>query len=248
MASAMVVQHVRTPRSPLLDLAAVRWVTVPRSRTGKPDSLLEGDPDLPLVLDAGPVLVYENRAAMPRVRIAHTVVALADEGAARAWANRTGASRNHARTLGLEDAVAIEPDDRGVFPVAEPLRPSAAEAVWITRHADPDRLEIGARLESTGVVVIADAYAPGWHAWVDGRPTSIHPADLMFRAVLVPAGQHRIELQYRPRGFLVGMGLFAVSVLSCVLMLAAPRLRSSPRNTSRRGDAGRPAERSPPAL
>src|SRR4029077_10963230 len=60
MASAMVVQHVRTPRSPLLDLAAVRWVGVPRSRRGQPYSLLEGDPALPLVLDAGSVLVYEN--------------------------------------------------------------------------------------------------------------------------------------------------------------------------------------------
>jgi hypothetical protein len=221
MASSMVVQKVRVARSALLDLAAARWVAVPRRRPGAPDPLLDGDPQLPLALDDGPVLIYENRAALPRVRIVHRAVRMADENAAAAWARGIGALTDHATNLGLADTVAIEADDHGVLPVVQPPDASAREAVRITEQRSPDRLSLAVQLDSPGLVVIADTYAPGWHAWVDGTPASIHPADLMFRAVAVPAGAHRIELRYRPRGFVVGVALFAVSAAACALALAA---------------------------
>jgi uncharacterized membrane protein YfhO len=52
---------------------------------------------------------------------------------------------------------------------------------------------------------------------VDGTLTSIHAADLMFRAVPVPAGRHLIELRYEPRGFIVGVVLFGVAASGCAL-------------------------------
>jgi hypothetical protein len=219
MASSMVVQHVRVARSALLDLAAARWLVVPRRHPGTPDPLLDGDPDLRLALDDGPVLVYENRAAVPRVRIVHAAVTLADENAAVAWARGIGARDGHARDLGLEDTVMIEADARGDRPALLPPRASAREVVRITEQQNPDRLGIEARLDSPGLVVVADTYAPGWHASVDGTPTSIHPADLMFRAVPVPAGLHHVELRYRPRGFTVGMVLFVAATVACALAL-----------------------------
>jgi hypothetical protein len=128
----MVVQHVRIPRSPLLDLAATRWVAVPRRQPGVPDAFLERDPVLPLAFDDAHVLVYENRGAVPRVRIVHRAVPVADEDAARAWARRTGALTGHANDLGLGDMVMIEPDERGALPAVEPAPVSSREAVWST--------------------------------------------------------------------------------------------------------------------
>src|SRR5262249_45915989 len=69
---------LRTPRPRRRPLAG-RTAPTP----GTPDPLLDGDPDLRLALDDGPVLVYENRAAVPRVRIVHAAVTLADEERSR---------------------------------------------------------------------------------------------------------------------------------------------------------------------
>jgi uncharacterized membrane protein YfhO len=54
-------------------------------------------------------------------------------------------------------------------------------------------------------------------------PTSIHPADLLFRAVSVPAGEHRVELRYRPRAFVVGVVVFTISAVVCAWLLLAGR-------------------------
>jgi hypothetical protein len=221
MAPLMVVQHVRVTRSPLLDLAAVRWVVVPRRGPEPPASVLDADPALRLVLDDGPALVYENDAALPRVRFVHEAVRVPDEEAARAWALRTGALAGHAGDLRLADTVVVEPDEQGRYPVLEPPAPSAHEEVRIADQSDPDRLVIAARLDSPGLVVIADGFVPGWRARVDGVPAPIHPANLMFRAVPVPAGVHTLELEYRPRGFTAGAVLCALAALACVLLLLA---------------------------
>ena len=38
-------------------------------------------------------------------------------------------------------------------------------------------------LDHPGLVVLADAWDPGWRAWVDGRPTEVLQANVAFRAV-----------------------------------------------------------------
>jgi len=48
------------------------------------------------------------------------------------------------------------------------------------------------------LVVVADAYFPGWAATVDGRPAPVLRADGAFVGVAVPAGDHHVELAYRP--------------------------------------------------
>ena len=49
----------------------------------------------------------------------------------------------------------------------------------------------------------------------------LHRANLAFRAVRVPAGRHRVEMAYRPRGLWLGLGVTALSLVA----LAAHRGR-----------------------
>ncbi len=73
----------------------------------------------------------------------------------------------------------------------------------------PDRLELALGLDQGGFVVVTEAFDPGWRASLDGRPAEILRANLAFRAVAVPAGEHRLEMLYVPPGLRAGA---AVSV------------------------------------
>jgi len=57
------------------------------------------------------------------------------------------------------------------------------------------------------ILVLGDAYYPGWTAMIDGRPSKVLPAYCAFRAVSVPSGRHTVAFQYAPLSFRLGMGL-----------------------------------------
>ena len=79
-----------------------------------------------------------------------------------------------------------------------------------------------------GYLVLTDAYYPGWVATVDGQPANIERADILFRAVKIPAGQHRVEFRYQPQSFIIGA---AISIGTMVILICGwfiVRRRKSP--------------------
>jgi uncharacterized membrane protein YfhO len=76
-----------------------------------------------------------------------------------------------------------------------PLEDSAVVKIESYR---PDRVELVTTSAATGLLVLHDLYYPGWIAEVDGKPVPMQRAALLFRAVAVPAGQHRVAFRFRP--------------------------------------------------
>ncbi|MFY9626024.1 MAG: hypothetical protein WAJ91_16795, partial [Rhodoplanes sp.] len=62
----------------------------------------------------------------------------------------------------------------------------------------PDRIEIEALSERGGILELHGNYYPGWIAEIDGKTSPILRADVLFRAVEVPAGRHRVVFRYAP--------------------------------------------------
>ena len=78
--------------------------------------------------------------------------------------------------------------------------PGAQPPVEVLSYA-AERVRLRSRGEEPGVVVLTDAFHPGWEASVDGKPVPLWRANLAFRGVPVPAGSHDIEMRYRPASF-----------------------------------------------
>jgi hypothetical protein len=66
-----------------------------------------------------------------------------------------------------------------------------------------------------GYVVFNETYAPGWHAWVDGKPAPILRAYGLFMGVAVPGGGRQVDFRYEPASF--RLGLF-ISLLTLALI------------------------------
>ena len=142
--------------------------------------------------------VWERTRALPRLRWASTV-RIAQQGAASlAAAGSTAAEAG-------EVVLAANPD--GARGGAGSLR-----AV----HDGADVVAMTVKADGAGYVVVADGLQSTWTATVDGRPAPLLKADHALVAVPVPAGTHRVQLSYAPRGFRAG---FAASAAGLVGLL-----------------------------
>ena len=77
------------------------------------------------------------------------------------------------------------------------------------------------------VVVLTDAYYPGWEARVDGERVPLLRADFLFRGIAVSAGSHRIELDYRPGSLRLGLAFAGSSLFVFGAAAWRERRRSS---------------------
>ena len=62
---------------------------------------------------------------------------------------------------------------------------------------DHGHLKLKARAETEAWLVFNESFFPGWVASIDGRKTEIYPANYLFQAVLVPAGEHEVSFDYK---------------------------------------------------
>lgn len=92
---------------------------------------------------------------------------------------------------------------------------------------------IDAEAAAAGVLVLSDAFYPGWTATLDGQPAPIVPVDLALRGVPVGPGQHRIEMTYRDPALRVGgalslLGFFGLLLLPLLGWWRGRRAAASP--------------------
>ena len=97
-----------------------------------------------------------------------------------------------------------------------PVEPCAApDTVQLIEHA-PDRLAIRAEMACDGMVVLSDAFYPGWRARVDHRPAEIHQVNGAMRGVAVPRGTHTVTMRYRPVSVYLGAALTLLGILGAL--------------------------------
>lgn len=73
---------------------------------------------------------------------------------------------------------------------------SAGQARIVSKR--PGRIEIDVEAAQGGVLALHGIYYPGWVAEIDAREVPILRADVLFRAIEVPAGNHRVVFRFAP--------------------------------------------------
>jgi len=145
-----------------------------------------------------------------------------------------------------EDKGDVVVDDRlqpGVAAIFQPVYPRL-EAVpnppadISYQRRGPGRWDVQVASDEPELVVVAQAWFPGWKATVDGRPVTVQEADGAFLGVAVGPGRHHLALRFpTPVAAWVGRGVTAGGLVAVLALLCWSRLVA----WTRRHRSARPA-------
>ena len=96
------------------------------------------------------------------------------------------------------------------------------------RSYAPERIVVETESDGAGLLVLRDAFYPGWRATIDGAPAEIYPADILLRGVAVLPGRHEVVFVYDPPAWRWGRILSGGGILLWLLLWGWGRLNRKP--------------------
>ncbi len=103
----------------------------------------------------------------------------------------------------------------------EQIYASDSSTISLTKY-QPNYLCYEANALRNRLAVFSEIYYPkGWQAYIDDKPVDHICADYILRALVVPAGQHKIEFRFDPTSVRVGKIIAAIASSLLILGLIA---------------------------
>ena len=133
------------------------------------------------------IKLYENQDVLPRAFVVARALVVPDtwEGGETALQILRDPAFDPAQTAVIH----------GEAPTADGA--GAGASARITAYA-AEHVELEVNATAASYLILSDAYYPGWTASVNGQPAPVYRANVMFRAVRVPAGASRVTFSFRP--------------------------------------------------
>lgn len=97
---------------------------------------------------------------------------------------------------------------------------------------EPKQFKIKTSSAAPGVLLVNDRYSPDWKITIDGQPAKLLRANVMMRAVPVPAGSHEVVWRYQPKLTAFYISLSAI-LLGAILLGVLPLLTGAAKKEAR---------------
>jgi Bacterial membrane protein YfhO len=99
--------------------------------------------------------------------------------------------------------------------------------IEVAEYAD-EHVHLVTDTAAAGVLVLSQTWYPGWHAYVDGEPVPVYPADVVLSGIVVKPGRHAIDFKFESRTFRVGLSITLISAVACALVLIRKNSHPAP--------------------
>jgi uncharacterized membrane protein YfhO len=157
-------------------------------------------PEFEPVFSSDHYQVYQDHRAMPRSFIVHQAQTI--KGRNATFRALIDPAFNPAVTAIVDEPIPNLPGDSNL---------QSAPPRLIDRSLN--RVVLETQTSARGLLVLADAYYPGWNAFIDGEESHLYRVNYILRGVSLPAGQHRVEFRYQPLSFTYGAWISLASLL-----------------------------------
>jgi hypothetical protein len=214
-----LLASVADPRSPAFPYAQAQWLTPKTAFTP------EGDIRLPPVLDMLGVryVVFRGspaRTARPAFQSPDYWVLVNSNALGRAFIpRRVETIREDEARLEKLTQPKFNPREVAYVELAVNLPAACRGSAEIVDEV-PTRVTMFVRMETPGLVVLADRWDRGWRAYLNGKRVPILRTNHAVRGVVVPAGLGTLEFRYAPASFAWGLGLAGLAAFTLLSWLA----------------------------
>ena len=125
----------------------------------------------------------------------------------------------------LENTVVLEGSSPSFSSVAQPS--SADQGTVVVVLHTPNQVDLDVDVSGASIVVLTDAFYPGWSAYVDDESVPIYRANSVFRAVEVPPGKHRVSFRFQSGSLFLGavITLFSLGTIVALVLAEGARRR-----------------------
>jgi hypothetical protein len=111
----------------------------------------------------------------------------------------------------------------------------------------PTKIKVSAKMETAGLLVLADLWDRGWNAYVNGRLATILRANHAVRGVELPAGESIVEFRYEPASLAWGLRLAGLAFIGLLGWVGVGYFRG-PKGTRTSEIVASPPTKRPPAV
>jgi hypothetical protein len=195
---------------------AVRYVPTDRTALEVPSTIVGKGQD-----SDGPINVHRLTDPRPFARLVYKTWIEPDDNAA----------------LGILSDPSFDARNTVILPTAPDFTPleqaPTGSSAQITSFA-PEAISIKTSSTAQAILAVSLVYYPGWQATIDGQAAPLLRADTALTAVVVPAGDHAVQLVYRPQSYTIGAIISLISIVSVILLggvLAVAIRRTNPEPT-----------------
>ncbi len=195
---------------------SVRALTLVDTRTGDFQQLA---PEPFRRVLSSDIKMYENGSVLPRAFVVGNATFVSDDDYGTEDALKL--MRDEAFDPAQSVIIAVQGTDMAGAHSRAPL-----QTVEIDEYTDT-RVALTVETDAEGYLILTDAYYPGWTATVNGNAAYIFRADVMFRAVSIPAGTSEVVFEYRPAWLAPVLLIGAAAWLVALIALVIFRRRSS---------------------
>ncbi|MBI2194444.1 MAG: hypothetical protein HYU36_20895 [Planctomycetes bacterium] len=206
----LATAHFGDLQSPLYHLLGVRYFLL----ASTPQQLPQGFESV----YSGEICILRNSRAFPRAFVVHRALVTA---------------RPEALTALLESHD-WNWDDIALVEVPPPnwsshTTPAAPVTLPVISFDSPHEIQMRVPAGTSGLLILTDAFDPGWRAYLDGVQAAAVPVDILFRGIWLPPADstrdREVRWVYHPRSFLLGAALscMALAVLAATASFLSVR-------------------------
>ncbi|MCQ3978213.1 MAG: hypothetical protein DPW09_32710 [Anaerolineae bacterium] len=179
----------------LWQLLSVRYIV---------DSRNIADAGLRLVFEEGDLKIFEMGDPFPRAWFVGNIEVIAGDN--EAISRLASDDFDLRRTAVVPTPLALPPTD-----------PTASTVTILA--LDPNYLQAQANVSGRQLLVFSQIFYPGWQAKIDSQPAELLRVNIIQQGVVVPEGQHTVELVFSPTSFWLGAAISLTALLVCLGLL-----------------------------
>jgi hypothetical protein len=158
-----------------------------------------------LLASEGDQRLYENLAVLPRAYGVGRVEMLANP--AEVWDQLTKTTLQQVVLVEPQPMVDFSPTQNDVFVPAQII------------NYQSDQVQIRISMPTDGMLILADAWVPGWQAWIDHQQLPVLRVNGALRGVYLKAGTHEVLFRFMPSTFTLGFMLTMATIAASATAL-----------------------------